>query len=80
MSAIMPTIEQDEDDLTLAYMAGFSGGCEVCRDTQAKYDELLYAVAKKYPGESRHDTALRYIRDRETVPGLDALAAAKGQP
>jgi hypothetical protein len=32
------------------------------------YNELLYAVASKYPGESRHDTALRYIRDRETRP------------
>ena len=29
------------------------------------YQELLYAVESKYPGESRHDTALRYIRDRE---------------
>jgi hypothetical protein len=36
--------------------------------TEALYNELLYAVAKKYPGESRHDTALRYIRDRETLP------------
>ena len=25
------------------------------------YYELLYAVGKKYPGESRHETALRYI-------------------
>jgi hypothetical protein len=32
------------------------------------YNELLYAVESKYPGESRHDTALRYIRDRETRP------------
>lgn len=29
------------------------------------YDELLYAVARKYPDETRHETALRYIRQRE---------------
>ncbi|MDQ3273777.1 MAG: hypothetical protein M3Q39_01775, partial [Actinomycetota bacterium] len=29
------------------------------------YSELLLAVANKYPGESRHETALRYIRERE---------------
>lgn len=28
---------------------------------QARYYQLIYAVSKKYPGESRHDTALRYI-------------------
>src|SRR5690606_22107907 len=27
-----------------------------------KYSELIYAVSSKYPGESRHETALRYIR------------------
>lgn len=32
---------------------------------QAPYWELLYAVAKKHPGETRHDTALRYIRQAE---------------
>jgi len=30
------------------------------------YYELLYAVGKKYPGESRHETALRYILSAET--------------
>lgn len=28
------------------------------------YHELLYAVANKYDGETRHQTALRYIRER----------------
>jgi hypothetical protein len=31
-----------------------------------KYEELLYAVAQKYPGETRHETALRYIKRAET--------------
>jgi len=29
------------------------------------YSELLYAVEKKFPNETRHQTALRYIRERE---------------
>lgn len=30
------------------------------------YQELLMAVCKKFPGETRHQTALRYIRAAET--------------
>jgi len=29
------------------------------------YYQLMLAVESKYPGESRHDTALRYIREAE---------------
>lgn len=29
------------------------------------YAELLYAVEQAFPGESRHETALRYIREAE---------------
>lgn len=32
---------------------------------RALYNELLYAVASKHEGETRHETALRYIRERE---------------
>jgi hypothetical protein len=28
---------------------------------EAKYDQLIYAVERKFPGESRFETALRYI-------------------
>lgn len=31
------------------------------------YRELLYAVERKFPGESRHETALRYIRNAERM-------------
>lgn len=34
-----------------------------------KYNELLYAVGNKYPNESRHQTALRYIKQAETSSG-----------
>lgn len=30
------------------------------------YHELIYAVASKYPNETRHETALRYIRTAES--------------
>lgn len=35
-------------------------------DIEAKYYELLFAVARKHPGETRHETALRYIRAAES--------------
>jgi hypothetical protein len=44
------------------------------------YNELLYAVESKYPGESRHDTALRYIRDRETRPSNGPSQAVEPKP
>ena len=43
---------------------------------QERYNELLYEVAQKHAGESRHDTARRYIRERENRiegPACDAL-------
>jgi hypothetical protein len=47
-----------------------------------KCAELIYAVGNKYPGESRHETALRYIRQAEAPTGAAALAqqANKEQP
>lgn len=39
-----------------------------CREVSRlrdQYHELLYAVASKHDGETRHETALRYIRERE---------------
>lgn len=32
---------------------------------EKKYNELLLAVGNKYPDESRHETALRYIKTTE---------------
>jgi len=33
------------------------------------YNELLYAVARKHPNETRHQTALRYIQQAERGDG-----------
>lgn len=41
---------------------------------EEKYHELLYAVGRKWPNESRHQTALRYIREAEMQDGQPASA------
>lgn len=40
------------------------------------YQELLFAVERKWPGESRHQTALRYIREREMPTNQTGQGAA----
>lgn len=37
------------------------------------YNELLYAVQTVHKGETRHETALRYIREREAVKESAAM-------
>lgn len=34
---------------------------------EKKYSELLMAVEMKYEGETRHETALRYIRQARSI-------------
>ena len=46
----------------------------------SKYEELIYAVGNKYPGESRHETALRYIRQAETPSNAAAQSDKAGTP
>lgn len=41
------------------------------------YSELIYAVASKFPGETRHQTALRYIREREASAPSSAATTSK---
>ena len=36
-------------------------------ELKGKYYELLYAVANKFPDETRHQTALRYIQNAENT-------------
>lgn len=36
-----------------------------------KYMELIMSVSKKFPGETRHETALRYILERENQCSMD---------
>jgi len=34
-------------------------------DCVGNYNELLFAVVRAFPDETRHETALRYIREAE---------------
>jgi hypothetical protein len=45
-------------------------------ETERLYSELLYAVGNKYEGETRHQTALRYIRAAETFTDCVGTGAA----
>ena len=40
-------------------------GCEDLYEVEHLYYELLWAVENKYPDETRHETALRYIKEAE---------------
>ena len=44
-------------------------------DLQRKYNELLFQVSTKFPHESRHDTALRYIKQAEAPQNNPPQAA-----
>ena len=50
------------------------------RDYKTLYDELIMEVAKKYPDESRHETAKRYIHERENQPNRCASASTEREP
>jgi len=38
---------------------------EAARNFEKAYHELIFAVERKFPNETRHETALRYIRNAE---------------
>lgn len=65
-------IDQDEadsmesDGVSMGKFVTISGDQAVCFDRSLDdYNELIMAVARKFDGESRHETALRYIREAE---------------
>ena len=47
---------------------------------KAQYDDLILSVGNKYPGESRHETAKRYIHRAERMIGNQASAATTPLP
>lgn len=51
---------------------------EAAEAVAARYSELIYRVGSKYPGETRHETALRYITQAEAITE-DAARAAQEQ-
>ena len=75
-------IDRHDGDLTILYRAilAASPTPPVSEDQKELelYGELLYAVANKFPGESRHQTALRYIQNAEK--GSDNAAMQEDKP
>jgi len=68
------------------YWRGFDNGkaesrAEIAalRDKALAYDELIYAVATKHPNETRHQTALRYIMQRESQQAHGPDKALRGE-
>lgn len=55
--------------------------CERQRDElkadAERYQELLYAVQRKFPNESRHETTLRYIKHAEAPSYSNAAKESK---
>ncbi len=48
-------------------------------ELEEQYGELIFAVATKYPDETRHQTALRYIQqaeNREASPACEPCVCA----
>ena len=39
------------------------------KNKNRQYNELIMAVGRKFPNESRHETALRYIKEAEQKGG-----------
>jgi|SRR5690606_6923971 len=77
--------------MKLDYLGDWAVICQECAQTHKcvvmpieteevgeKYNELLYAVGRKYPGETRHETALRYIRQAESSDSGAAKSAEIG--
>lgn len=47
---------------------------------QMLYNELIMGVARKWPGETRHQTALRYIQEAERKPQAASQSASTLRP
>jgi hypothetical protein len=57
--------------------ADYQHGCPKAPDD--RYNELLYAVTRKFPHESRHETALRYIREAEEIHSGPCMQNAEAE-
>ena len=61
---------QDDECALLAHASAWTADRKHIEALERDYHELIYAVATEYEGETRHQTALRYITERE-VRGMD---------
>lgn len=63
--------ERDAANLYAKQVAHWIGKHDAIK---AQYEDLIYQVSRKFPGETRHETAKRYICNWE---GRDADSVAK---
>ena len=56
-----------------------AAGLVKAEETLRLYNELIYQVSMKYPGESRHQTALRYLQRAETHVSGPAFTSLRGE-
>lgn len=52
-------------DLVETLHASAAAALVDAKNVRERYNELIMAVSNKYQGETRHETALRYIRQHE---------------
>jgi len=55
-------------------------GWEAVKAREEAYQELIYAVETKHESETRHQTALRYIREAELHPLSGPFVVASEPP
>ena len=68
-----------EDCCAAGYAAGVVAAEARADETRRLYNELLHQVGMKYPGETRHETAIRYLRLAEIHVCGPAVAALRGE-
>ena len=69
-----------EAEDAIALLADYDALAARLAEAERLYMELIYAVSTKFPGETRHQTALRYIQRAETVEVAAATDVKKGGP
>ena len=50
--------------------------CDRTVERLKEYHQLIFAVERKHKGETRHQTAMRYIREAETISNQTAVASS----
>lgn len=49
-----------------SYVPNHATALKELEEYKKLYNELIFEVCNKWPGETRHETAKRYIRERES--------------
>ena len=58
--------DSKKNDEIARLIHGYEAELSACKE---RYNELIMAVVYKFPNETRHQTALWYIREAETTTG-----------